>query len=120
MKLAVLLALLFMLQLTLTAQPPASFGFEEGQASPLSALDPTMASRSGTYPQNELLWSYDVKYYGSDVHVDPNLNTIRGRVNLVATVPEVLIETFVLELLDNMQVDSVKMNAQALPFTHEG
>lgn len=120
MKLAVLLALLFMLHLTLTAQPPASFGFEEGQAHPLSALDPTMASRSGTYPQNELLWSYDVKYYGLDVHVDPNLNTIRGSVNVVAIVTEEPLETFVLELLDNMQVDSVKMNDQALAFTHEG
>lgn len=104
---------------TLKAQQVNAFLPEAGEEHHSCAHARSNASRSGTYPQNELLWHYDVKYYGLNVQVDPNVNAIRGSVNVLASVTEEPLGTFVLELLNNMQVDSVKMNDQILDFIHQ-
>lgn len=76
--------------------------------------------RSGTYDQNPLLWDYDVSYYGLDVTVDPQVSAISGSVRVVASVVVTQMQTFVLELLSNMNVDSVIMQEQIIDFDHLG
>ncbi|MBW6498201.1 MAG: T9SS type A sorting domain-containing protein [Bacteroidales bacterium] len=79
----------------------------------------TASTRSGTYQQNPLLWHYDVKYYALDVTVDPSVTEISGSARVIAEITESQLSTFVLELLDNMQADSVMQNQQRLPFVHQ-
>jgi aminopeptidase N len=84
----------------------------------LCALVKTETLRSGTYPQNPLLWDYQVSFYGLDVTVDPRVAAIAGSVRVLAEVSAGQLETFVLELKDNMSVDSVLLEGQILPFEH--
>jgi hypothetical protein len=79
----------------------------------------TASTRSGSYQQNSMLWLYDVKYYGLDVSVDPRVAAISGNVRVVARVTGEYINTFVLELMDNMLVDSVIKDHQSLGFLHQ-
>lgn len=80
----------------------------------------TISARSGTYPQNPLLWHYDVHYYALDVLVDPAIAFISGSARVAAMVTHGPLQTFVLELMNNMQVDSVLMSGQHLTFSHAG
>lgn len=120
MRPALLLALLILSLLSLNAQQAGKPAPEAGQEHHSCAHARASGSRSGTYTQNELLWNYDVKYYGLDVQVDPTGNAIQGNVNVVATVTDGPLDTFVLELLNNMQVDSIIMVGQNLEFARQG
>ncbi len=75
--------------------------------------------RDGVYPQNPLLWKYNVHFYGLDVEVSPEETGIKGRVTVGAKVAEAPLDTFVLELKNNMQVDSVMNGQQPLNFAHQ-
>ncbi|MEE4177387.1 MAG: M1 family aminopeptidase [Bacteroides sp.] len=120
MRSAALISLFFVFLFPLKAQQINAIMPEAEQELHSCAHARSNTSRSGTYPQNELLWSYDVKYYGLDVEVDPNVNAIKGSVNILAVVTEELLGTFVLELLNNMQVDSIIMDDEILEFIHQG
>lgn len=74
----------------------------------------------GTYPQNPLLWAYDVSYYKLDINVDPALAFISGSVEVGARVLTAGLETFVLELMDNMDVERVVSEGDDLGFLHQG
>ena len=119
MRLVALLILIFSFHLPMKAQHVSEPLTEKGNEHHSCAHARSASSRSGTYPQNELLWSYDVKYYGLDVAVDPNINFIKGSVHVLALATESSLGTFVLELLDNMQVDSILMDDQNLEFIHQ-
>ncbi len=75
--------------------------------------------QSGVYPQNPLLWKYKVHFYGLDVEVSPEETFIKGKVTVGARVAEAPLDTFVLELKNNMQVDSVLLGQQPLNFVHQ-
>ncbi len=71
------------------------------------------------YEQSPLLMDYDVSYYALDVTVDPSVSAISGSVRVVAHVVAPTLDVMVLELIDNMQVDSVVGQGQPLEFGHQ-
>ncbi len=76
--------------------------------------------RSGTYEQNPLLHKYDVSFYKLDVHVEPNNQFIDGMVTIKAEVSSQSLDTLVLELKHNMNVDEVLVNNELCNFDHTG
>jgi aminopeptidase N len=66
------------------------------------------------------LEQYDVKQYIIDLEVSPINTHIKGCGSVRAVVTDPAIDTFVLELSNNLQVDSVYFNGKKQPFLHEG
>jgi aminopeptidase N len=70
-----------------------------------------------TYLQSPLVNKYDVKFYFLNIEVNNNATTVAGNVLIKAKTTAVM-DTFVVELLSNMTVDSVKINNVIKTFTH--
>ncbi|MCS7077566.1 MAG: M1 family aminopeptidase [Bacteroidia bacterium] len=70
-----------------------------------------------TYFQSPLLNKYDVKFYFLDLEVNNTSTAVSGSVTIHAKTTATM-DTFVVELLSNMTVDSVKINGFIKSFTH--
>jgi len=70
-----------------------------------------------TYLQSPLVNKYDVKFYFLDIEVNNTSTTVAGNVTIKAKTTAVM-DTFVVELMSNMTVDSVKINNVIKTFTH--
>lgn len=70
-----------------------------------------------TYFQSPLVNKYDVKFYFLDIEVNNTSTTVEGNVLIKAKTTAVM-DTFAVELLNNMTVDSVKINNVLKTFTH--
>ncbi len=63
---------------------------------------------------------YDVQHYVLDLWLDLDNQVIGGGVTVQSLVVAATLDTMVLDLLDNMTVDSVKIGGAPLDFTHQG
>lgn len=70
-----------------------------------------------TYLQSPLVNKYDVKFYFLDIEVNNTSTTVAGNVLIKAKTTAVM-DTFVVELMNYMTVDSVKINSVIKTFTH--
>lgn len=70
-----------------------------------------------TYLQSPLVNKYDVKFYFLDIEVNNTSTTVAGNVLIKAQTTAVM-DTFVVELMNYMTVDSVKINSSIKTFTH--
>ncbi len=68
--------------------------------------------------QTPLLFDYDVKFYYIDIEVDNNSIYITGEVTIMAEVVAAEMDTFAVELLNNLTVDEVVYNGNALTSSH--
>lgn len=60
--------------------------------------------------QSPLLKYYDVKFYFLDLNVENNTVAISGNVSINATVVTAVLDTFAFELIDELLIDSIKIN----------
>jgi aminopeptidase N len=67
--------------------------------------------------QTPLLNDYDVKFYFLDLNVENNTIYISGKVTFYAEVVAATMDTFAFELLDEMTIDQVEVNALNEPFS---
>jgi len=79
------------------------------------------------FPQEQILADYivlpeqlyyDVNYYGLDLDVDVNTNSISGSTTISGTIISNNTSQIVLNFFDHMTVDSVTTSGQSLSFTH--
>lgn len=68
---------------------------------------------------NPLMDKYDVSFYHLDVSLEENSVDIEGNVTIMAEIVEENVESFVLQLVDELTVDSVLVNGTNRTFTHE-
>ena len=76
--------------------------------------------RSKEIIQTPLLFDYDVKFYFLDLNVSSNSVDISGNVTINAESVVTALDTFAVELIDDMIIDSVKINGTVHGFTHTG
>ena len=70
-------------------------------------------------PPHPLLDHYDVTHYHIDIGVNPDDVYIQGNTTIQAFVKEPPMDTFLIDLIDEMQVDSVLFNRQQVSFRHK-
>ncbi len=63
-------------------------------------------------------WDYDAIYYGLDLDIDVSSEIVYGGVRFLAKSKVTSLSNVVLDLYDNMSVDSVKMGGDYLSYTH--
>ncbi len=68
--------------------------------------------------QTDLLFDYDVKFYFLDISVERNSIYVSGNVTINAVVISVTLDTFAVELVPELTVDSVVINGQLLAHSH--
>jgi len=68
--------------------------------------------------QTPLLFDYDVKFYYLDIEVDNSSIYIAGEVSIMAEVVAAELDTFAVELLDELTVDEVIYNGNTLTADH--
>ena len=61
---------------------------------------------------------YDVKYYSIDLEINPTTHIITGSVLVRAEVVSDSLTLIDLDLMNNMNVDTIKQGSLVLPFTH--
>ena len=61
---------------------------------------------------------YDVKYYSIDLEINPTTHIITGSVLVRAMVVSDSLTLIDIDLMNNMNVDTIKQGALVLPFTH--
>ena len=61
---------------------------------------------------------YDVKYYSIDLEINPTTHIISGSVLVRAEVVSDSLKLIDLDLMNNMNVDTIKQGALVLPFSH--
>ena len=93
------LVFLFFLFLMLPARAQQNYPFEKGFEK-LKAFDPDDAW------QSKFLFDYDVHFYGLDLSVFPDTTFLRGHVTVGATTLVDNLDTFAIELIPQMVVDS--------------
>jgi aminopeptidase N len=69
---------------------------------------------------NPLLDQYDVKFYFIDINIENYTTDISGNATVDAVVTAPVLDTFMLELHQNMNVDSILVNGNLQPFSHQG
>ncbi len=79
----------------------------------------SLQNRAAREDYNPEMDNYDVKFYHLDVELNENSVFIEGNTRIIATVTEDNMDTFVIQLVDDLTVDSVIVNNQEVPFTHE-
>jgi len=67
---------------------------------------------------NPLMDNYDVTFYHLDIELEENTVDIAGNVKIHAQIVEDGTEEFVLQLVNELNVDSTIVNGENLPFTH--
>lgn len=70
-------------------------------------------------PNNELMDSYDVKYYKLDLNADNSSAFISGTVTVKAEVIAESMDVFVIQLIDQLNVAEIRFNNQDIDFTHQ-
>ena len=70
--------------------------------------------------QSPLLFDYDVKFYFLDLNISNNSVDISGNVTVNAEPVVTVLDTFALELIDDMIIDSIKINGAIHNFQHTG
>jgi len=66
--------------------------------------------------QTPLLHCYDVKFYFLDLNVENNTIAVSGNVTLTASVVANVLDTFAFELIDELYIDSIKVNGTSENF----
>lgn len=69
--------------------------------------------------QTPLLHDYDVTFYFLDLNVEDNTIDVSGKVTIQADVVANVLDTFALELLNGMNIDSITVNGMTESFIHE-
>ena len=64
--------------------------------------------------QSKFLFDYDVHFYGLDLSIRPDTTFIRGKVTIGASLLTAKLDTFAVELIPEMQVDSAFLNHEKL------
>lgn len=70
------------------------------------------------YKQSSLLNDYDVHFYFLDIALERTSTYISGNVQINSEVVSSILDTFALELIDELTVDSVFINGAAQTFQH--
>jgi aminopeptidase N len=113
MRTAILLPLLVFSFNLLFAQPYTEISCAHAKRSRVSTVH-----TSAKVSQNSALNNYDVKFYFLDLEAD-NLSTfIKGKVSITAQVVSSPLTEFVVELIQELQVDSIYFNNVKVDFTH--
>lgn len=66
--------------------------------------------------QTHLLFHYDVKFYHLDLHVETDTTFLSGSVTIQAQVIASTMDTFAVELIDEMTIDSILINGAVHDF----
>ena len=66
--------------------------------------------KSGEINQSPLLFDYDVKFYHLNLNVENNTTELAGFARIYAQITVETLDTFVVELTDEMIIDSIKIN----------
>ena len=74
--------------------------------------------RSKEIIQTPLLFDYDVKFYFLDLNISSSSVDISGNVTINAEATATVLDTFAVELIDDMVIDSIKIDGNVLGFTH--
>ena len=101
--------------------PPAEaqdHGSHDCAATKIKAYE-SLQNRAAREDYNPEMDKYDVKFYHLDVELNENSVFIEGNVRVLASVKEDNTDTFVIQLVDNLTVDSVIINNQEVTFTHD-
>ncbi|MCD4694816.1 MAG: T9SS type A sorting domain-containing protein [Bacteroidales bacterium] len=69
-------------------------------------------SKAVDIDQSPLLFKYDVKFYYLDLNIENNTTSIEGSVKILAKAIVSSLDTFAIELIDEMIIDSLKINEQ--------
>ncbi|MFH1320511.1 MAG: M1 family aminopeptidase, partial [Bacteroidota bacterium] len=80
-------------------------------------MHPLIGGRS-VILRDKLLNNYDVKFYKLDINITDTSTYIEGNVIIEAVVQNNPLDTFVVELIDSLTVDSVVFNGANNIFTH--
>lgn len=67
---------------------------------------------------NPMMDMYDITFYHLDISLNENTVDIEGNVRIMADVVSDNMDTFVLQLVDELTVDSVIFNGENIPFDH--
>ena len=78
-----------------------------------------MSQRAVREDYNPQMDHYDVTFYHLDIALEENSVAIEGNVTIEAEIVEDDVEEFVLQLVDDLTVDSVLVNDEERSFTHE-
>ena len=119
------LALTFSISLTggMSADPGQWGASREAENSSDQLLPGGKKSSSVVVPEESPLLDprddYDVQHYGLDLWLDLDANVIGGGVTLESVVTAAGIDSVILDLFDNMTVDSVKLGGTSLGFIHQ-
>ncbi len=68
--------------------------------------------------QNPLLYNYDVTFYFLDIEAEADTIFLKGNVTIEANVTSSVLDTFALELIQEMNVDSVLLNGTLRSHIH--
>ena len=68
--------------------------------------------------QSPLLFDYDVNFYHLDIAVSDTTTYVEGNVEIRATVIAEQLDTFAVEFISSMQVDSIWINSNSCNFIH--
>ena len=66
-----------------------------------------------------LLHNYDVTFYGLDLEVTNENDHVKGNVTIKAKVVNEPLTNFVIQLIDQLQIDKILFNHEEVSFTHE-
>lgn len=66
--------------------------------------------------QTPLLFDYDIKFYHLDLHIEKDTTYLSGNVKYKAQVTSSVLDTFALEFIDEMPIDSVIFNGSPIGF----
>ncbi|MCF8334098.1 MAG: T9SS type A sorting domain-containing protein [Bacteroidales bacterium] len=78
-----------------------------------------LSQRSAREDYNPQMDHYDVTFYHLDIALEENSVDIEGNVTIEAEIIENEVEEFVLQLVDELTVDSVYVNGEERSFTHQ-
>ncbi len=77
-----------------------------------------MSQRAAAEEYNFLMDNYDVTFYHLDIALEENTVDIEGNVKIQAEIVEDNTEVFVLQLVNELNIDSTIVNGENLDFTH--
>lgn len=109
------IVLLQFLSLSITAQNHGSHDCAETKIKAYEALQ----DRATSEDYNPEMDKYDVNFYHLDVELNENSVFIEGNVRVKATVTEESMNSFVIQLVNELSVDSVIVNNESVDFVHE-
>jgi len=97
-----------MISLNLWSQQPEKFELYEGCSSVKRFK--SMYKPVEDINQTPLLFDYDIKFYHLDLNIDNETTFLSGNVYYLAEVSATELDTFALEFIDEMNIDSIHFN----------